>query len=69
MTGRDYLWCLLNLMLDEEEELDRLCPRCRAEAERERCPVCGAEKGSVTGGINAAFDPERFEALRRGRTE
>ena len=66
MTGRDYLWCLLNLMLDEEEELDRLCPRCREEAEKVRCPACGAEMDRMAGGVNDAFDLERFEKLRRG---
>ena len=32
MKGRDYLWCLTNLLLDREEELERLCPSCRARA-------------------------------------
>ena len=53
-------------MLDEEEELDRLCPRCREEAEKARCPACGAEMDRMTGGINDTFDLERFEKLRRG---
>ncbi len=30
MTHRDYLWCAVNLVLDGEEELSRLCPACRA---------------------------------------
>ena len=30
MKRRDYLWCALNLLLDHEEELGRLCPSCRA---------------------------------------
>ena len=25
MTDRDFLWCALNLMLDDEEALDALC--------------------------------------------
>ena len=66
MTRRDYLWCALNLLLDEEERLDRLCPSCRAEAESGRCPVCGATAGVREGGEAASFDWERFEALRRG---
>ena len=36
MTDREYLWCVLNLMLDDQEELDRLCPACRARAEEAR---------------------------------
>lgn len=27
MTDRDYLWCALNLALDQEEELDRAVRR------------------------------------------
>lgn len=65
MTDRDYLWCALNLVLDDEEELARLCPACREEAERERCPVCGA--GVEDCGVNAGFDPARYAALKEGR--
>ncbi len=61
MTHRDYLWCAVNLVLDGEEELDRLCPACRVEAESGRCPVCG---GTVEDrGVNEGFDTERFLAL------
>lgn len=67
MTGRDYLWCALNLLLDDEEALDALCPSCRTEARSGRCPVCG---GMVTDrGENGSFDPERFERLRRGEAK
>lgn len=66
MTDRDYLWCALNLLLDEEEALGELCPRCRAEAERGLCPSCGQETGLLSAGENAGFDAERFERLRRG---
>lgn len=64
MTDRDYLWCALNLVLDGEEELNRLCPACRAEAERERCPVCGAALDQC--GQNLDFDQARYEALKEG---
>ena len=67
MTGRDYLWCALNLLLDDEEELSLLCPSCRAEAEREKCPVCGAEKGTVIREENPSFDWAKFEARKEGR--
>ena len=64
MTDRDYLWCALNLALDREEELARLCPDCRQRAEREACPVCGAETDGW--GANSSFDWERFETLKGG---
>lgn len=66
MTDRDYLWCALNLVLDDEEALESLCPACRAEAEEVRCPVCGAATGGDRAGENAGFDLERFERLRQG---
>jgi predicted amidophosphoribosyltransferase len=62
MTDRDYLWCALNLLLDGQEELDRLCPACRAQAERETCPVCGVPLDQC--GQNDGFDWARFEALK-----
>lgn len=64
MTDRDYLWCALNLALDREEELDRLCPECRSRAEAEPCPVCGAARDSW--GSNGAFDMARYQALKGG---
>ncbi|BDF68628.1 hypothetical protein CE91St43_26000 [Oscillospiraceae bacterium] len=62
MTHRDYLWCALNLLLDDEEALSRLCPSCRAEAEEGRCPVCGATPGDW--GENGGFDERKFRELR-----
>lgn len=66
MTDRDYLWCALNLVLDDEETLEALCPACRAEAEEARCPVCGAVTAGDRVGENRGFDLERFERLRQG---
>lgn len=69
MKDRDYLWCLVHQLLDREEELDRLCPECRARAEEERCPVCGRTRGSCgEGAVNTAFDQDRFERMRGGET-
>ena len=67
MKDRDYLWCLVHSLLDREEELERLCPSCRAAAEAEGCPVCGQpSRAWGEGGSNPAFDPERFERLKGG---
>lgn len=68
MKGRDYLWCLANGILDREEELDRLCPACRAQALEGRCAACGRPtSGWGEGAASAAFDPDRFEELKGGR--
>ncbi len=66
MKDRDYLWCALNLMLDDEEQMDRLCPSCRSLAERGCCPSCGGEVRRSQGGVNVSFDLEKFEQMRRG---
>ena len=64
MTDGDYLWCALNLLLDREEELVRLCPDCRERALAEPCPVCG--RGRESWGDKPAFDMDRFERMRGG---
>lgn len=69
MTRRDYLWCVLNLILDDEEAAARLCPECRARAEENRCPVCGALTADCGSGENTAFDAARYEKLRKGGAE
>ena len=66
LTGRDLLWCALNLLLDQEEETELLCPACRAEAEKERCPVCGCETGARIWEENTSFDMDWFLRLKRG---
>lgn len=69
MKERDYLWCALNLLLDEEEELARLCPTCRAEAQEGRCPACGSLVYEGDGGQNGSFDESRFARLSRGESQ
>ena len=64
MTDRDYLWCALNLLLDREEELARLCPGCRERALEEPCLVCGASRESW--GVNQAFDFDLFQRMKGG---
>ena len=67
MKGRDYLWCLVNGLLDKEEALDRLCPACRSRAGEGRCPVCGGPAGGRgEGAVNGAFDWERYERMKGG---
>ena len=53
--------CLLNMMLDREEQLAALCPQCREALTEDRCPVCGA----VQFGENPYFDRTRFEELKQ----
>jgi len=61
MTDADYLYCVLNLLLDGEEALDGLCPACRERAKKRTCRCCGADLDD--GDVNESFDEERFRAL------
>lgn len=66
MCERDYLWCALHLLLDEEERLAALCPACQERAQRTLCPACGDEMGMVQGDVNESFDWTRFSQMREG---
>ena len=66
MTERDFLWCALNLILDDEEELARLCPSCRDKAMEERCVSCGVPLAAWEGAVNQGFDRARFERMKQG---
>lgn len=65
MLERDFLWCGLQMLLDEEEELARLCPSCREKAMEERCSCCGVLQSSWQGSINENFDLAQF--YQRGK--
>ncbi len=67
MLPRDYLWCALNLLLDEEEKLEALCPACRAAAEQALCPICGADPALSQVGVNAQFDMRRFQDMKEAQ--
>lgn len=69
MKDRDFLWCALNLLLDDEEALAEFCPECRQAAERGVCTACGKETGHATAEENAGFDRLRYERLKRGETD
>lgn len=68
MLDREFLWCGLHLLLDEEERLSRLCPSCRSQAESPHCPSCGTPTCDMGCGMNTGFDLERFERMKRGES-
>ena len=63
MTEGDYLYCVMQMLLDQEEADSRLCPSCREKAHSSRCVGCGAELAGETGS-NPQFDSKRFEELK-----
>lgn len=65
MTEGDYLYCAVQLMLDNEEQKNKLCPTCRQKVEEHRCIRCG---GAIEDEAdrNPSFDLSRFEEMRQG---
>lgn len=63
MTEGDYLYCAMQLMLDGEEEKNKLCPSCRQQLETHRCIRCGGTMEGEFGG-NPQFDLSRFEEMK-----
>ncbi len=68
MTQREYLYCILQQWLDEEEQLENLCPACLAQVQERRCSRCGAPLADTDGMENTAFDMERYRRLKEGET-
>ena len=66
LTRRDYLYCILQQWIDDEERLEALCPTCRAQAAEKRCIRCGAPLAQTEAVENTAFDMERYMALKKG---
>ena len=62
MTEGDYLYCAAQLLLDREEQMEKLCPECR-ENRKTICPGCGRELHGEQA-QNPQFDIRRFEELR-----
>lgn len=64
MTEGDYLYCAAQMLLDQQESMERLCPSCQQAAEKHCCPGCGKPVMNETE-KNPQFDLARFEELRR----
>ena len=70
MKEGDYVWCLVNQLLDRDEELERLCPECRQRMEQHICSGCSepVERWGE-GEMNPEFDLQRFRIMKEGGKE
>lgn len=61
MTDGEYLYCVMQMMLDGEETLSQMCPSCREKVKENRCVACG----EMIPEENASFDEARYEELKK----
>ena len=72
MTDGQWLWLFVNQIIDNEEQLEKMCPDCRNEVtSTHKCVRCGKvlAKKSEDVFINPNFDQSRFERLSNGGIE
>jgi hypothetical protein len=62
MTDGQWLYMITNMMVDDEEEFEKLCGKCKSDSKEPKCPGCGKSKDTY---INPNFDEERFEKLKK----
>lgn len=67
MTDEQWLWVYANWALDNDEELEGMCPDCQEKAmEHNKCSRCGVTLSSASDKfVNPNFDPKRFEELSK----
>lgn len=53
---------IINLILDDEEEFEKMCGKCKEESKIKKCITCGKK---VEVEINPNFDDEYFEKLKK----
>ena len=67
MTDEQWTWLYVNWRMDNDEQLERMCPKCREEAkDNSKCTRCGTKIADDNTFVNPNFDPSRFEKLSKG---
>lgn len=52
---------VINMVLDDEEEFNKLCSPCKVKSKESKCPGCGQNSIQEE---NPNFDMKRFEKLK-----
>lgn len=67
MTEGQWLYMIANMSIDNDEEYEAMCDKCKARGNVKRCVGCGTEEMESFEFINPNFDEERFKQLKRVR--
>lgn len=57
---------MIHMSIDNDEQLEKTCNKCKSHMEHERCITCG-DKMTITN-LNPNFDEEMFEKLKKQST-
>lgn len=55
---------MANMMLDEEEEFNKLCDTCKDKSKENKCSGCG-KKAIKDEDVNPQFDDKKFEEMKK----
>ena len=64
MTDEQWIWLFINQLIDNDEQLEKMCDKCREEVTSNRCNRCGTSLNSTF--VNPNFDKSKFESLSSG---
>ena len=66
MTEGQWAWMMVNMALDNEEQLEKVCKSCQDKAEEKRCISCNT---MLDVEVNPNFDEALFEKLKKQATQ
>ena len=65
MTEGQWVWMMVHMSLDNDEQLEKICNSCKEKAEEHRCTSCNSLLNKE---VNPNFDEELFKKLKARAT-
>jgi hypothetical protein len=65
MTEGQWIWMMIHMSLDNEEQLEKICKPCQEKAKEDRCTSCNTLLDIE---VNPNFDESLFEKLKKQAT-
>lgn len=63
MTDGQWIWMLVHMELDKENQLNSICNECKSDMERDKCISCG--KTIHNEEYNESFNEELYQKLKK----
>jgi gamma-glutamyl phosphate reductase len=61
MTDGQWVWMMVHMSIDNDEQLEKVCKSCQEKSKEDRCTSCNA---LLDVEVNPNFDEELFEKLK-----